>query len=300
VTIQQIFAAIGPGSVLASILGGAYSVGFALESNISAAARSDFSKYLLAGQVYSDTLQIPKGIRSCFERIFAKSHFSWKCLRRSTATTIVSILALILIFGFHNPRAFKILNDFIIHQDDFLIGNRGRIFLALWLLWSVTLDYIMLFKTRLLLKWFEKQTSQWALLYATLLLLDFTIGYAAFAFGTAFLVDLIEYHGNVLLASQEALASASSYRTFSDLFSSGAGETGGVFLALFTASILPSLWFWLWVLATLSGKLAGALLPVFRFSGYVLPVSEKPFQATSITAGILGCTVYGGARIIFG
>jgi len=140
--IIQLF---GTGSVPVVVAGSVLGVFELGERFASQRAKDALSKWLLSFDVQK-AKALPDGTQELFERIFGERHFSLKCFFRSavfslSAMAVISILVVLI----YPKEAFQIW--------DYLSGwyEYHALGLILWLPWSVIVDYISLFKTRLIL-----------------------------------------------------------------------------------------------------------------------------------------------------
>jgi hypothetical protein len=69
----------------------------------------------------------------------------------------------------------------------------------------------------------------------------------------------------------------------------------GEFAPLFYASMMPSIWLWFYVAATLIVRLAVRAAPVFRFSMYLFDIDQHPIRSV----GIVAAALVSGAYAIF-
>ena len=147
--IIQLF---GTGSVPVLVAGTVYGV-FELGENLaSQRAKEALSKWLLTFDVHKSEA-LPEGTQELFERIFGERHFSLKCFVRSAAFSVGS-MALIGIILFLISPAEAITN--IIFP-----GWRAGQWLTvqIWLPWSIFIDYVSLFKTRLILRFVNNRRN---------------------------------------------------------------------------------------------------------------------------------------------
>jgi hypothetical protein len=139
--IIQLF---GTGSVPALVAGSVLGLFELGERFASQRAKDALSKWLLTFDVQK-TKALPDGTQQLFERIFGARHLSLKCFGRSVAFSLGAI-------GF-----LTVLNLLILpHSLDLMFkytGNKYGLWFAavLWIPWSIIIDYISLFKTRVIL-----------------------------------------------------------------------------------------------------------------------------------------------------
>ena len=138
--IIQLF---GTSSVPAIVAGSALGVFELGERFASQRAKDALSKWLLTFDVQK-AKALPDGTQELFERIFGERHFSWKCFVRSAAFSVAAI-------------GFSVILHFLIYPPNlsFRFDVVASIFLMqvqLWLVWSIIIDYVSLYKTRLILR----------------------------------------------------------------------------------------------------------------------------------------------------
>jgi hypothetical protein len=137
--IIQLF---GTGSVPVLVAGSVLGVFELGEKFASQRVKDALSKWLVTFDVQK-AKALPDGTQELFERIFGERHFSLKCFIRSGAfspgaITFITILCLLV-----SPE------DILSLVSDSNLAF--AVFTALWLTWSIMLDYFNLFKTRVIL-----------------------------------------------------------------------------------------------------------------------------------------------------
>jgi hypothetical protein len=143
VSLSDIVQFVGTGSVPVVVAGTVLGVFELGEKLASQRAKDALSKWLLTFDVRKAGA-LPDGTREIFERVFGERHFSLKCFVRSAAFSLGAMgFIVILLFLISPSRAWTIFQSF--NQPTFL-------WLALWLPWSILVDYVSLFKTRFILR----------------------------------------------------------------------------------------------------------------------------------------------------
>jgi hypothetical protein len=96
----------------------------------------------------------PDGTQQIFERIFGERHFSLKCFGRSAVFSLGAMAFIGMLLFLISPQ--EILGTmeevFTFRNEDPTLGYGDWLLLTLWLPWSVLVDYVGLFKTRLILR----------------------------------------------------------------------------------------------------------------------------------------------------
>jgi hypothetical protein len=142
----------GPGSVpfvVAVTVFGVFELGGRLASQ---RAKDALSKWLLTFDIQK-ARALPDGTKEFFERIFGKRHFSLKCFVLSAVFSLgamgfISIVCLLI-----NPHPSEVFSLSLGGMEDPNIPEFFRFWtLAFWFPWSIVIDYISLFKTRLILE----------------------------------------------------------------------------------------------------------------------------------------------------
>ena len=145
--IIQLF---GTGSlpvVVAGTVLGVFELG---ERFASQRAKDALSKWLLTFDVQK-AKALPDGTQELFERIFGERHFSLKCFVRSVMFSLGAMIFICIIFFLISPVEFLKKSELFSSRGEtaFVAGN--WVDLAIWLPGSVLIDYVSLFKTRLIL-----------------------------------------------------------------------------------------------------------------------------------------------------
>lgn len=118
--------------------------------------------------------------------VFGERHFALRCILTSSMFTVGSILFLIILSGafslsvsfLGNPQLNKFLE--LYWSFPFSAGAPG--FLT-WMVWSIVIDYFSLLKTRLLIRLLRK----WGALSLIICIADFSVGFIIYAIGICLL-----------------------------------------------------------------------------------------------------------------
>ena len=167
---------LGTSSVPVVIAGSVLGVFELGERLASQRAKDALSKWLLTFDV-EKAKALPDGTQEIFKRIFGERHFSWKCFVRSVAFSIGAMLFIGLILFLISPR------NFLEMKGGFLrLGLSGSwVQLAIWLPWSILIDYVSLFKTRFILGILMRIRRKNKLLAIAIVGIDFVVYRALFA-----------------------------------------------------------------------------------------------------------------------
>src|SRR5262245_23167896 len=140
------------------------------------------SKWLLTFDVQK-TKALPDGTQELFERIFGERHFSLKCFVRSAAFSVGAMAFLSIVLLLINPVSFitsfsamgeRYEHDFR-NPDDPTAWAAFSILAGLWLLWSIVIDYISLFKTRVILGLLVRMHQKYIIAAVAILAMDYLI-----------------------------------------------------------------------------------------------------------------------------
>jgi hypothetical protein len=139
VSLSDITQFIGTSSVPVVVAGTVLGVFELGEKLASQPAKDALSKWLLTFDVRKAGA-LPNGTREIFEWVFGKRHFSTECFIRSALFSLGAMVVVGIIM-------------FLISPAEVLPPERdlALVLIALWLPWSILIDYVSLFKTRLIL-----------------------------------------------------------------------------------------------------------------------------------------------------
>ena len=153
--------------------------------------KDDLSKWLLTFDVQK-AKALPEGTQGLFERIFGERHFSLKCFVRSVAFSLGAMTFIgILVFMIDPKGAFEMLRNIFLGQkacyrypgvircDDFYDWVK----VILWLPWSILIDYLSLFKTRIILELLARLRHNSNLIALPILGIDFMVYKLIFSVG---------------------------------------------------------------------------------------------------------------------
>jgi hypothetical protein len=134
---------LGTGSVPVIVGGTVYGVFELGEKLASPQAKEALTKWLQTADVRK-VVGLPQHTMEIFERVFGQRHFTLECLWRSTAFSLCSLLGIFIIL------------PFFLYLE--VIWNPGSGYL--WMIfalivWAILIDYISLYKTRLIFGWFN-------------------------------------------------------------------------------------------------------------------------------------------------
>jgi hypothetical protein len=279
--LSSILHQFGPTGNIIALFGSTLGLFIFIENMSSKQARDDFTKYLKSTDIATTVVRLPKDTRVLFERVFGPRHFSLRCV---IASVLFSIVATVGVYGF------VVLND----PSLLGIGGEPRFLASIsaWVFWSFVPDYFNLLKTRVALRIITTRQIRASVLIV-ILFADLLIGYAIFrlTFWPVFMFAMdVEEHG---LASVLRVYSYSPMRmltlhlSWKSLFSFSSLDA-----VFFLPGMVPSIWLWFYVAATLTVRLAVRAAPLFRFSMYLFDIDQHPIRSVGIVAASLVSGVY--------
>jgi hypothetical protein len=178
---SEIIQLFGTSSVPAIVGGSVLGVFELGERFASQRAKDALSKWLVTFDVQK-AKALPDGTRELFERIFGERHFSLKCFIRSAAFSLGAITFIAILRLLITPE------DVLSEVSD---SNLNLVvYIALWLTWSIIIDYFSLFKTRLILGLMIRIQLRTSIVATAILVMDFII-YLIIFFGGATLVFIL-------------------------------------------------------------------------------------------------------------
>ena len=185
--IIQLF---GPASVPAVVFGSVLGV-FELGDRLASQQRvkDPLSKWLVSFDVQK-AKALPEGTQELFERIFGERHFSLKCFVRSAAFSLCAIVFVSIIVLLINPSLFFALLRASPVPVSFL-------YLPVWIVWAILIDYVSLFKTRIILRILTRFVRLQILLSLGILIIDYFIYKVLFRIGLVvmFYLFMLAYFG---------------------------------------------------------------------------------------------------------
>ena len=161
--------------------------------------------------------------------------------------------------------------------------------LLAYAVWAIVPDYFNLFKTRKVLDLITAHRISRPSLLVVMLIADFLFGYAIFII-TCLPMGLVADHLVLFLLGQVSWHHLVSNFGFSPLPWSAGFERP--FAVLFWPGMVPSIWLWLYVGATLIVRLAARSAPLLRFSSYVLDLDQHPIRFVGYVAAALPGIAY--------
>jgi len=287
--IIQLF---GSGSVPVLVAGSVYGVFELGERLASQRFKDDLSKWLLTFDVQK-ARALPDGTQELFERIFGERHFSLKCFVRSAAFSVGAMAFLSIVLLLINPLSF--ITSFSIIHERYEQGVRDLdvnlttwwvaflIFAGLWLLWSIVVDYISLFKTRVILKLLVWMHQKYIIATIATLAMDY-LSYRALFFIGMMIVSVPWDLAIMGFYNQE--------RSFSELweayfFQILPASREAVGFVMYWAGFAPSIWMWLYVFALFVTRGLLRSERIINSLRYFLDVEKAPLRSIGAVAATL-------------
>ena len=283
--IIQLF---GTGSVPVVVAGSVLGVFELGERFASQRAKDALSKWLLTFDV-KKAGTLPDGTKELFERIFGERHFSLKCFVRSAAFSLSAMAFIVLLLLLISPE------DFLEMKDAFLRSGRlaeGWENFALWLPWSIFIDYISLFKTRFILRLLTQMRRRNTTISLAIVVIDYIVYRVIFAVGV-----------NVVIIAVGIIDGVLSFQNVTNMWAIGVAIVTGIFsyiamqgpvpdvielwLIFFWAGFAPSLWMWLYVLALFVTRGLLRSERIVTWLRWALDIEKAPFRSIGAVAATL-------------
>ena len=163
--LTDIFELFGSSSVPVVLAGSVLGVFELGERLTSQRAKDALSNWLLTFDVRKAGA-LPDGTQELFERVFGESHFSAKCFVRSTIFSVGAMIFIVLLGLLVLPHEFLGLINALDKPPSSSITLGVWLLLTLWVPWSILLDYLSLFKTRIILRVPHAAEAKCNLLYS--------------------------------------------------------------------------------------------------------------------------------------
>src|SRR5229473_3223249 len=254
-------------------------------TNMSATqARADFARYLKSTDFAKAVVHLPNDTHVLFEHVFGARHFSWRCVKTSVLFSVAAFAIIVVLNVLNHPKGSlsRTLNVLEMFPGFF----RSVVAYAIW---SIVPDYFNLLKTRKVLGLITVRQINRPSVLVVILVADFLIGYAIFAL-TFLPMGLFSLHLVLFVLGQVDWNHVVSNFGFDPLPIFSGLEWP--FEMLFWPGMVPSIWLWFYVVATLVVRLAVRAAPVSRFSIYFFDIDQHPIRSVGIVAAALVSCVY--------
>jgi hypothetical protein len=285
--IIQLF---GTGSVPVIVFGSVLGVFELGERFASQRAKDALSKWLLTFDIQK-AKALPDGTQELFERIFGERHFSLKCFVRSAAFSLGAMaIVAILVLLIYPKEAFETIEWILF----FAIDVRGRrqygdwLYLALWFPWSIVIDYVSLFKTRVILRVLARMRLRNSLVSVAILVVDVVLYKLLFTLG---LLGVWVGHELITFGWSDPiwihLITTEISQVLTEMFTHVPRAKDDLFFIFFWAGFAPSIWMWLYVAAlfVIRGLLRSEKL--VNWLRWFLDVEKNPFRSIGAVAATL-------------
>ena len=290
--IIQLFGKSSVPAIVAGSVLGVFELG---ERFASQRAKDALSKWLLTFDVRKAGV-LPEETRELFEGIFGERHFSLKCFFRSVAFSLGAMTFITILRFVITPK--DVL--FEVSGPNALIGLTFE-FLALWLFWSIIIDYLSLFKTRVILRIMIRIQVR-PLIAIAILVMDFYLYFILFIVGftlvgivpiafmavpdwplVAFIFNsAIDTIRKLFLSPVRVLLISFEYFTF---------KKNVLEFITFWAGLVPSIWMWLYVLALFATRGLLRSERIVNWLRWALDVEKNPFRSIGAVAATLAFIV---------
>jgi len=250
---------------------------------------------------------LPEGTYEIFQRLFGKRQFSLKCLVRSACFSVLGVGILLSAAYFSHYQEFAAdaedVSPFwqlfgVTEFDDPLLVIPG-----VWALFSLGIDFLNLFKTRMLLRVLKRKSYGPSKL-TVILFVDAVIGIAVFfAFFSITELVLVSFEvGSDLSEATELIQSnfqsvllpighvKDALMTYASL--------GGIESVFFYASMIPSIWLWLFIFSVFATRAIAKGGPLFTWLIWFFDIDHAPFRSVGVVASVVIGAVVGIVSLV--
>jgi hypothetical protein len=277
VSLSDITQFIGTSSVPVVVAGTVLGVFELGEKLASQPAKDALSKWLLTFDVRKAGA-LPNGTREIFEWVFGKRHFSTECFIRSALFSLGAMVVVGIIM-------------FLISPAEVLPPERdlALVLIALWLPWSILIDYVSLFKTRLILD-FLIRIGRTNIFSAVIVFVDYVLYRVIFAVGMAIvaMATFFVYNWQNSYNFSEIISYSIHNILFNFIWTMPLFvqeiELPSVF---FWSGFAPSIWMWLYVLALFVTRALLRSERIVNWLRWFLDVEKNPFRSIGAVAAAL-------------
>jgi hypothetical protein len=284
---------VGTGSVPAILGGFVYGVFKLGERHASQRAKDALSKWLLTFDV-KKAKALPDGTQELFERIFGERHFSLKCFVRSAVFSLGAIAFLgILVFLIYPKETLRMIRNILIFDEELQGGIRfygDWLPLTLWLPWSILIDYVSLFKTRVILGLLMRLRRVNLMIAVAIVVVDFLIYKLIFTSGYELIVMIIDKIQGDPFSTWFPRGFFASIIGLLTVMPFILHEIDLTFI-LFWAGLAPSIWMWLYVFTLFITRGLLRSEKVVTWLRWALEVQKTPFQQIGAVAATLAFIV---------
>jgi hypothetical protein len=265
--IIQLFGISSVPAIVAGSVLGVFELG---ERFASQRAKDALSKWLLTFDVQKANA-LPDGTQQLFERLFGERHFSMKCFGRSVAFSLGAMVFIAMLM-------------FLVTASVQLYGISPLVQLDFWLPWSILIDYVSLFKTRVILRILTRMRRRNALAAVALVVSDYLVYLLLFSIGLALLIlkmipDVFEQMGLIEGFRRMFLATMPAFLILP--------RSNNIYSIFFWAGLAPSIWMWLYLAALVVTRGLLRSEKLVNWLRWALDVEKAPFRSIGAVAAAL-------------
>ena len=315
---QDVWAFVGPKGIPIALAAATFGAFEFLEKTCSDEARAALTKFVRALDIHRASI-LPEGTRDLFEGVFGKHHLSLKCFIRSVCLSLGTI-ALLCGLAFLSLPFLGHLGWYALMTVQFsasqiaagwpdieaILDRVLAIVFIVWICWSVIIDYLDLYKTRIILNILSAR-EHWgviglgflvlcdAVFTALVFWLSLTTVHSVASILMPYLYDdwarqelgslykqpwpiwkeLTFFPYYFYNFSLDYLERIPSIVTLRDTVLNS---------ILFYAGLMPSVWLWLYVLSLFLTRIILRSDRLFDWLRWFLAVDTKPFRSVGVVA----------------
>lgn len=287
--IIQLFGTSSVPVVVAGSVLGVFELGERLASQ---RAKDALSKWLLSFDVQK-AKALPDGTQELFERIFGERHFSLQCFVRSAAFSLGAMVFVgIIVFMIDPKEALKMMTNMLFEQricyhfpERNVCGSfYTSVELTLWVPWSILIDYLSLFKTRLILEVFTRLHQRSGIATVAIIGVDFIVYKLLFSLGLTLMTA-----GTMAVGSGSFGIWLDFFRieNIQHTFTTHWKIKDDLIFVFFWSGFAPSIWMWLYVLALFVARALLRSERIVNWLRWCLDVEKNPFRSIGAVAATL-------------
>jgi hypothetical protein len=286
--VADIVQLVGTSSVPVVVAGSVLGVFELGERLASQRAKDSLSRWLLSFDVQR-AKALPDGTQELFDRLFGKRHFSLKCFIRSVAFSLGAMAFLGILMFLIYPKG--VLSEIAVISSEIVVV----LGVALRLPWSIIIDYISLFKTRIILRTLTQLQRESKVLESAVLVMDYLFYLILFAIG-----ELATMMGGFYIAtlwSESVLPWPMPPEMFAEVLEAWFKSNLTLFpinlvedpvsAIFFWSGFAPSIWMWLYVLALFVTRALLRSERIVNWLRWFLDVEKNPFRSIGGVAAVL-------------
>lgn len=255
-----------------------------LEAEASTPAKERLGKILSESDWRASFKDTQKIFVDLFETVFDRHHFTIRCMLRSLIISLLFIL--IFNFTFYLANSELYISAYTKLFNHMIIGDEWAWFLICTFIASLFMDYITLYKTRRLIYFIRKRQMKGTTL---IILSAIDAAFTLFCWTTVSMLMYLLYRTNLQYTNWRENDNVYNIITaYRGIFASlSHAELRCITSPLAYASIMPSLWFFLYVLSVKSTL----LIPYFQAPFLILNARDRPLRSIGILSAIFVCLI---------